>query len=214
MGRITRESNVTNLKKQYEKLTGVKQFKVNSLIDLYGRGKFYNINTLRYEINKILSPSGNQQQQMDTYLNTITKYFEPSKQQQKKQTEQADKIKTLVSNIETKIKPRQKTKTYLIDAMLFTREPKKGKRPDFKKYDVPYWCIGLRKYRQFSVKVKTEFPNTLIKQRITDHENDKAEWGRLIKIMLTDEIFEDYFDYKEVKDISLEKAIQILVSIS
>ena len=83
MGRITRENNITNLKKQYNKLTGVKQFKVNSLIDLYGRGNIYNINTLRYEINKILAPSGNQQQQMDAYLNTITKYFEPSKQQQK-----------------------------------------------------------------------------------------------------------------------------------
>ena len=52
MGRITRENNVTNLKKQYKKLTGVKQFKINSLIDLYGRGNIYNINTLRYEINK------------------------------------------------------------------------------------------------------------------------------------------------------------------
>ena len=104
-----RENNVINLMQQYRKIAGVKQFEVNSLIDLYGRGNIYNINTVRYEINKKLSSSSNQQQQIDTYFNTITKYLEPSKQQQK-QTEQADKIKTLVSNIEAKVKPREKPK--------------------------------------------------------------------------------------------------------
>jgi hypothetical protein len=73
MSTKTRDNNVTNLKKQYKKLTGVKQFKVNSLIDLYGRGNIYNINTLRNEINKILTPSDNQQQQIDTYFDIITK---------------------------------------------------------------------------------------------------------------------------------------------
>ena len=121
MGRITRENNITNLKKQYTNLTGVKQFKVNSLIDLYGRGNIYNINTLRYEINKILTPSGNQQKDIDNYFNTISKYLQLTKQQ-KKQLDKTDKIKTLISNIEAKIKPSDKTKTYsyLVDALLFT----------------------------------------------------------------------------------------------
>ena len=51
MGRITREINVTNLKKQYKKLTSVKQFKVNSLIDLYGRGT--SIILIRYAMKLI-----------------------------------------------------------------------------------------------------------------------------------------------------------------
>jgi len=53
MGRITRNNNVSNLKTQYKNLSGDKQFQVYSLIDSYGRGNILNINTLRYETNKI-----------------------------------------------------------------------------------------------------------------------------------------------------------------
>ena len=98
MGIKTRDNNVSNLKTQYKNLSGVKQFQVYSLIDLYARGNIFNINTLRYEINKILSSSSNQQQkQIDNYVNIITKFLEPRKPRQKKQNE---KIKELVANIE------------------------------------------------------------------------------------------------------------------
>ena len=79
MGKITRDKNADNLKKQYKNLTGSNTFKVYSLIDLYGMGNIYNMNTFRYEVNKSLSPSGKHH---DTYFNTITKYLEPSKRQQ------------------------------------------------------------------------------------------------------------------------------------
>ena len=102
MGINSRDNDVSNLKTQYKNVSGVKQFQVYSLIDLYGRGNIFNINTLRYEINKILSPSSNQQQkQIDNYVNTITKYLEPRKPQQKKQNE---KIEQLLSNIQKKQK--------------------------------------------------------------------------------------------------------------
>jgi len=100
MGRITRNNNVSNLKTQYKNSSGVKQFQIYSLIDLYGRGNIFNINTLRYEINKILSSSSIQQQkQIDNYVNIIKKFLEPRKPRQKKQNE---KIKELVANIEKK----------------------------------------------------------------------------------------------------------------
>jgi len=131
MGRITRNNNVSNLKTQYKNLSGVKHFQVYSLIDLYARGNIFNINTLRYEINKILSSSSIQQQkQIDNYVNIIKKFLEPRKPRQKKQNE---KIKELVANIEKKLKPKEKIKTYLVDALLFTTEGNVEKRPDFKK---------------------------------------------------------------------------------
>ena len=77
------------------------------MIDLYSRGNIFNINTLRYEINKILSPSSNQQQkQIDNYVNIITKYLEqPRKPRQKQQNE---KIKELVANIEKNLNLKKK----------------------------------------------------------------------------------------------------------
>jgi len=82
-----RDNNVTNLKKQYKNLSGVKHFQVYSLIDLYARGNIFNINTLRYEINKILSSSSIQQQkQIDNYVNIIKKFLEPRKPRQKNKT--------------------------------------------------------------------------------------------------------------------------------
>jgi hypothetical protein len=87
MGIKTRDNNVSNLKTQYKNLSGVKQFHVYSLIDLYARGNIFNINTLRYEIKKILSSSSNQQQnQIDNYVNIIKKFLEPRKPRQKNKT--------------------------------------------------------------------------------------------------------------------------------
>ena len=100
MGIKTRDNNVSNLKTQYKNVSGVQQFQVYSLIDLYGRGNIFNIITLHCEINKMLSPSSNQQQkQIDNCVTIITKYLEPRKPQQKKQN---DKIEQLLSNIEKK----------------------------------------------------------------------------------------------------------------
>ena len=50
------------------------------------------------------------------------------------------------------------------------------------------------KYVQYSVTVPREFPSTLIKQRITDTEEDKNEWKQIISIMYTDAEFSKYYD--------------------
>ena len=55
-----RLNNVKKLQAQYRTLKGEIKHNVVSLIDLYKRGNIHNINTLRYEINKMLSPSTNQ----------------------------------------------------------------------------------------------------------------------------------------------------------
>ena len=52
------------------------------------------------------------------------------------------------------------------------------------------------KYVQYSVTVPREFPSTLIKQRITDTEEDKHEWKQIISILYTDAEFSKYYDLR------------------
>ena len=99
MGIKTRDNNVGNLKNQHKNLKGEQTTKDYSLIDLYGKGNIHNINTLRYEINKLLAPSDNKLRDQLAYFKTMVKYLEPSKVQRKKQSEQEEKIKQLLSNI-------------------------------------------------------------------------------------------------------------------
>ena len=87
--------NIKNLK-------GEQTTKIYSLIDLYGKGNIHNINTLRYEINKLLTPSDNKLQNELAYFKTMVKYREPSKLQRKQQNKQNEKIKQLLSNIQKK----------------------------------------------------------------------------------------------------------------
>ena len=95
-----------------------------------------------------------------------------------------------------KLKPKEKIKTYLVDALLFTTEGNVEKRPDFKKYGKSYWKLSV-KYVQYSVTIPREFPSTLIKQRITDTEEDKKEWKQIISIMKSDAEFKKYYDLRE-----------------
>jgi len=90
---------------------------------------------------------------------------------------------------------KEKIKTYLVDALLFTNDGNKEKRPDFTKYGKPYWKLSV-KYVQYLVTVPREFPPTLIKQRITDTEEDKNEWKQIISIMYTDAEFSKYYDLR------------------
>ena len=53
------------------------------------------------------------------------------------------------------------------------------------------------KYVQYLVTVPREFPPTLIKQRITDTEEDKNEWKQMILIMKTDDKFKTYYELRE-----------------
>ena len=81
MGIKTRDNNVGKLKNQHKNLKDEQKTKVYSLIDLYGKGNIHNINTLRYEINKLLTPSDNKSQNELAYFKTMVKYLEPSKHQ-------------------------------------------------------------------------------------------------------------------------------------
>jgi len=70
------------------------------------------------------------------------------------------------------------------------------KRPDFKKYGKSYWKLSV-KYIQYTITIPTEFPSALIKQRITDTEEDKKEWKQIIYIMETDDKFKIYYQLRE-----------------
>ena len=85
----------------------------------------------------------------------------------------------------------------MIDALLFIAEGDERRKPDFKKDGLSYWIIGPRKYTQYSVKVKSQFPNTLIKQNITKTVEDKKEWGQIINNMLTDDECKAYYGMME-----------------
>ena len=82
--------------------------------------------------------------------------------------------------------------------MLFYLLPKEIKRKDQikKKNGRSYWKLSV-KYVQYSVTVPREFPSTLIKQRITDTEEDKNEWKQIIYIMETDDKFKIYYQLRE-----------------
>ena len=76
-----RFKNIKSLQHQCRTLKGDNTNKVDSLIKLYGQGNIHNINTLGYEINKILSPSTNK---LTDYIKIIMKYNTPSKAQDNK----------------------------------------------------------------------------------------------------------------------------------
>ena len=65
------DNNVKNLKKQHNNLRGGQTTRVYSLIDLYGKGNIHNINTLRYEINKLLTPTDSKLENQLKYLSLI-----------------------------------------------------------------------------------------------------------------------------------------------
>ena len=198
-----RFKNSKYLQYQHRTLKGDKKTQVDSLIKLYEQGNIHNINTLRYEINKILSLPSNK---MTDYIKILIKYSTPSKSQEsklKKQQETEIKLKEQIKTLDLIIKKRktpekENLKEYLVEALFFTTSNNNGTRgrQDFKKYGIPYYIYGTRKYRQFEV-VSLKFPRNLLKTYITNTEEDKDEWKHILKIMLSDREFKKWYNIVE-----------------
>ena len=124
------------LKDQYKNLKGELKLKADSIITLYRVGNIHNINTARYAINKLLTPTQKPQQKQVEYLKTILKYTQPSKHQQKR-IKQAETIQSRKKENITRLFSKfddLTSKAYLIDILYFDNNG--NGRPDLKNMEL------------------------------------------------------------------------------